>query len=261
MRPPPIAARTVDLAGEVFGDNLLIAFVGGSYARGTQKPTSDVDTVVVLAHSDRGQETRFAECFRTLHLDAGLKMGHCGEVFDIATLEELLTFTDGCIAAVPAIQASACYLADCPLSMFRKGDVVWKMLEEPKICVYDPKALLTGLEIRALDYFRRWPMPRIQTFKSQLRLSDTSPEAKLAATWVRRAGTAQWVNTPVGIGLERWFGADLSDRAKAFQRHIPLLDAVGDPRACPLPVAGADLGAALAAQCLAHPPTVESAPR
>ncbi|WP_067659601.1 nucleotidyltransferase domain-containing protein [Nocardia harenae] len=252
-QPPPIAGRTVELAQQLFGGNLLAAYVGGSYARGANKPTSDVDTVVILRQAHRAREADFAEQFRELHRTAGLKYEHCGEVFDLPTLEGLLTYTERCLEAVPAIQQSACYLADCPLSIFRKGDVVWKMLEEPKICVFDPDSILDGLTERAQRYFTRWPMPRIQTYKGRLRLPDGSRHALLAHSFAALANTSQWAHTPVGIGLERWFGRDLIWRSEALVGQAPVTDPTQNPAACPLPEAGRDLAALLAAQCLATP--------
>ncbi|MEV0357756.1 nucleotidyltransferase domain-containing protein [Nocardia sp. NPDC050697] len=254
-QPPPIAGRTVELARQLFGGNLLAAYVGGSYARGANKPTSDVDTVVILRQSHRAREADFAEQFRELHRTAGLKYEHCGEVFDLPTLEGLLSYTERCLEAVPAIQQSACYLADCPLSIFRKGDVVFKMLEEPKICVFDPASILDGLTKRARRYFARWPMPRVQTYKGQLRLPDESRHALLAHSFATLANTSQWADTPVGIGLERWFGPDLTWRSKALVDRPPMTEPTDDPAACPLPDAASDLAAVLASQCLATPAT------
>ncbi|MFC9965190.1 nucleotidyltransferase domain-containing protein [Nocardia ignorata] len=250
------AKQTVRLAQMSFGDNLLAAWVGGSYARGTAKPTSDVDTVVILAEPDHDAECRFAEQFRDLHRTAGLKFDHVGEVFDLATLRGLLDFTESCVAAVPAIQQSACYLADCPMSVFRKGDVVFKMLEEPKIFVHDPGMVVDELTARAVDYFQRWPMPRIQPHKNELSLPAGSRAAALAEAWSRRADTDDWVDTPVGVSLHRWFGPDLAVRAGAFNRQPPVTAAVGQPHACPRPVADGDLATLLSAQCLSVPTAV-----
>ncbi|WP_331765112.1 nucleotidyltransferase domain-containing protein [Nocardia sp. NBC_01388] len=251
--PSRLAARTVELARELFGDNLIAAYVGGSYARGTNKETSDVDTVVILREADSASEALFAEQFRRLHRVAGLKYEHCGEVFDLPTLEGLLSYTERCLETVPAIQQSACYLADCPLSIFRKGDVVWKMLEEPKICVYDPDSILNPLTERAERYFARWPMPRIQIHKGHLRLPDGSRQEELAASFAELEDTARWAHTPVGIGLGRWFGSDLVWRAKALVGQPPVTEPTADPTACPLPDADGDLAAVLASQCLATP--------
>ncbi|MBF6215785.1 nucleotidyltransferase domain-containing protein [Nocardia puris] len=172
-----LAQDSVRLAREEFGDNLLAAWVGGSHARGTAKPTSDIDTVVILGEPDHEAEREFAEQFRALHQRAGLKFDHVGEVFDLATLHRLIAFTERCLTAVPAIQQSACYLADCSLSIFRKGDVVLKMLEEPKIFVTDPGKVVDELTARARDYFRAWPMPRVQPHKGRLALPVDSRAA------------------------------------------------------------------------------------
>ncbi|WP_404868458.1 nucleotidyltransferase domain-containing protein [Kitasatospora griseola] len=239
-------------AVEIFGADLLCSFVGGSYARGSNKATSDIDIFVVTARSDHDRERLFAERLRDVHLAAGLDFDHCGEIFTLDTLNTLLAFTEQCIAAVPAVQRSACYLADCPLSVFRKGDVVFKFLADPKTAVHDPAGLLPALEARAAAYFSAWPMPRVQEHKGRLRLPSGSPQQQLADLWQSRDATDAWTDTPVGVGLERWFGAELAARSGALDPVGPVAGAPPDAAACPLPgTAGTTLAALLAAQCLA----------
>ncbi|MGW3073888.1 nucleotidyltransferase domain-containing protein [Kitasatospora sp. NPDC001132] len=239
-------------AVEVFGDDLLCSFVGGSYARGSNKKTSDIDLFVVTDRSDHERERLFAERLRDVHLAAGLDFDHCGEVLTLETLNTLLAFTEDCIAAVPAVQRSACYLADCPLSVFRKGDVVFKFLTDPKIAVHDPAGLLPALEARAATYFSAWPMPRVQEHKGRLRLPPGSPQQRLAGLWQDRDTTDAWTDTPVGIGLERWFGTELPARSEALHQAGPVTAPALDGTSCPLPVvAGTALATSLIAQCLA----------
>ncbi|MET8541566.1 nucleotidyltransferase domain-containing protein [Kitasatospora sp. NPDC004799] len=239
-------------AVEVFGDGLLCSFVGGSYARGSNRTTSDIDLFAVTARSDHDRERLFAERLRDVHLAAGLDFDHCGEILTLDTLNTLLAFTEQCIAAVPAVQRSACYLADCPLSVFRKSDVVFKFLTDPKIAVHDPAGLLPALEARAAAYFSAWPMPRVQEHKGRLRLPPGSPQQRLASLWQNRDATDAWPDTPVGIGLERWFGAELAARSEALHRGSPVAVAPPDGATCPLPVtADTTLTALLSAQCLA----------
>ncbi|MDT3399833.1 nucleotidyltransferase domain-containing protein [Streptomyces sp. B1866] len=250
-----ITGQAVHLAEDRFADNLALAFVGGSYARGTHQATSDIDAFVLLHHSDRAAERAFAKNLRDLHHRAGLDFDHCGEIFDAATLEALLAFTEQVLAAAPALQHSACYQADCPLSVFRKGDVVFKFLADPKIHIRDPHHLLPDLEDRATAYFTRWPMPRVQEHKKHLHLPPGSPQSRLAAQWAAHAAGRDWTDTPVGIGLERWFGATpLRARARRFP-PLPAAAAPHSPRACPLPDAQGPARQAFAAQCLAftHP--------
>lgn len=246
-----IAWDAVNAAMDVFGDNTAFAFVGGSYARGDQKPGSDVDAFVAIRQSDLDQERGYAERLRRMHHDAGLDFDHCGEILTIATLEGLLAFTEQCVATVPAVQRSACYLADCPLSVFRKGDVVFKFLADPKVAVYDPDGHLPGLEQRAAGYFRSWPMPRIQDHKGSLALPDPSPQRSLAMVWQARESGAEWMDTPVGAGLDRWFGSEIAQRAAAITGLPVIAEPPPDPRSCPLPDGSAALKALLSAQCLA----------
>ncbi|MFD9424952.1 MULTISPECIES: nucleotidyltransferase domain-containing protein [unclassified Streptomyces] len=250
--------RAVHLAEQHFGDNLAAAFVGGSYARGMAKPTSDIDVFVLLNHCDRPSETAFANALRALHREAGLHFDHCGEVFDSGSLDTLLRFTEQAIAAVPAIQRSACYQADCPLSIFRKGDIVFKFLEDPKLHVLDPAQVLPALENRASAFFEKWPMPRVQEHKKSLALPERSEQATLARTWAERESAPQWVDTPVGVGLERWFGAGLITRAGALATETPISTPPPSPSACPLPNTEGAARRIFAAQCLARSTPLEA---
>ncbi|MFI0942818.1 nucleotidyltransferase domain-containing protein [Streptomyces sp. NPDC021020] len=253
-----VTRRAVQLAEDHFDTNLAFAFVGGSYARHAQKATSDIDLFVALHRSDRDTEVAFAQELRELHEKKGLDFEHCGEVFDTATLDTLLTFTEQTIATVPAIQKSACYQADCPLSVFRKGDVVFKFLADPKLHVLDPGHLLPCLEERASAYFTRWPMPRVQEHKHHLGLPADTQQADLAEAWRRREGTEQWMDTPVGVGLVRWFGPGLLPRTRALGAAEPVTLAPLSPLVCPLPDSPGRARRAYAAQCLAMTyPTTE----
>ncbi|MFE6737532.1 nucleotidyltransferase domain-containing protein [Streptomyces tubercidicus] len=251
-------ASSVQLAEQHFGDNLAVAFVGGSYARQAAKPTSDIDIFVLLKHCDRPSETAFALALRALHHDAGLDFDHCGEVFDIASLDILLTFTERAIEAVPAIQRSACYQADCPLSVFRKGDVVFKFLEDPKLHVLDRVDALPALEKRASAYFAQWPMARVQEHKKRLTLPERSEQASLAQTWAQREATPRWIDTPVGIGLERWFGAGLIERAGRLDTEAPVTTPPVKPHMCPIPSSEGTARRVFAAQCLAFSTSLET---
>lgn len=253
----PHTRRAVDLAEQHFGDNLAAAFVGGSYARGTAKPTSDIDVFVLLKHGDRPSETAFAHALRALHEEAGLHFDHCGEIFDTASLDLLLSFTEQALGAMPAIQRAACYQADCPLSVFRKGDIVFKFLDDPKLHTLDPGHVLPALEKRAATYFAKWPMPRVQEHKKALALPEGSEQAGLARTWAERELTPRWVDTPTGVGLERWFGAGLSARSAALATETVNTPSPS-PSVCPIPLTKGAVRRLFAAQCLAHSPALEA---
>lgn len=261
MSAMAVVEDAVGAALDVFGDNAAFAFVGGSYARGSHRPGSDVDVFVAIRRADLERERVYAERLRQLHRDAKLDFDHCGEIFAMAVLERLLTFTERCIVAVPAVQRSACYLADCPLSVFRKGDVVFKFIADRKTAVYDPDGLLPALEQRAAEYFRRWPMPRVQDHKGSLQLPAPSPQHRLSMTWRERATTAEWADTPVGVGLDRWFGTELAERDAALSGLPVVAVPPADPRSCPLSDASQTFAALLSAQCLAFLHTEPEGPQ
>lgn len=202
-----IQDEAADLAREEFGALLRLAFIGGSRATGAATDSSDIDTFVVLRAPDADSERRYAHRLRTLHQEAGLTFDHCGEVLDQKTLEDLLTFTLHYLTQVPAIQDLACYQADCLLSVFRKGDVVFKFLADPKIHVDGDRSYLEILEGRATEYFHKFPRPRIQHLKGRLRLPSPGTEQQVNDEFESRLSDERWVDTPVGIGLHRWFGA------------------------------------------------------
>jgi Nucleotidyltransferase domain len=247
---PAVAVRAVELARRSFADNLRLAFVGGSYARGTAKPTSDVDAFVLIRRADMGAEREFATALRVLHERAGLSFDHCGEVFDECTLDELLTATDQCVTRLPAIQQMACYQADCLLSIFRKGDVTFKFLADPKIAVTGDLGYLAELERRAEEFFGRFPMRRVQQLKGRLTVPVHSPQAALLGEMTARFAGERWLDTPVGVGLHRWF-ADLAD-PPPVRRPGTATSARGISARCPLPDHPAETpaGAVLRHQCL-----------
>jgi hypothetical protein len=250
VQVPAVAARAVELARISFEDNLRLAFVGGSYARGTAKPVSDVDVFVLLHRTDMRAEREFAIALRDLHERTGLSFDHCGELFDQRTLDDLLTATDRCVTALPAIQQMACYQADCLLSIFRKGDIAFKFLADPKICVTGDTAYLAELEHRAEGFFSRFPMRRVQRLKGQLALPPNSPQSHLLDELNTRFADERWLDTPVGVGLHRWF-AGLADIPRATGFGTIAVEPTMSHR-CPLPnnPVHTDAGAVLRHQCL-----------
>lgn len=252
MSTHPAVWRAVALAERRFDGNRRLAFVGGSHASDTAGPTSDIDIFVVLSRPDRDTEEQFAEELRELHAEQGLSFAHCGEVFDAATLVRLLDFTDACLTAMPALQHLACYQADCLLSVFRKGDVVFKFLTDRKIGIRGDTHYLTQLERRAADFLSRFPMPRVQHHKRHLQIAAGTPEGTLLADLTARLDGPSWKATPVGVDLGRWFRRSLPERPPGRPGPLPVID----PRSCPLHATAPESATRLLrAQCLAHLPT------
>lgn len=252
-----VAAATqlaVQLAIDGFGPNLRVAFVGGSHARGDARSDSDIDVFVVLDQPERDAEERFAVALKRLHERFGLGFDHCGEVFDRQTLRELLVFTRLCVGRLPTIQQLGCYQADCLLSAFRKGDIVFKFLTDPKVMVHGDTVYLSELEHIAQAYFHAFPMPRIQQAKGALEIDPTSTEFGVLREFQNALTSDRWLHTPVGVGLERWF----RPRSVAPTGLDPALARPPSPRlphhVCPLHARPLDeeTSALLRAQCLAH---------
>lgn len=239
-----------ELARTVFGAELRVAFVGGSHAAGTAGEGSDIDTFVVLRRPDAPAERDYARRLRALHDRAALAFGHCGEVFDQTTLARLLAFTDAFLTSLPGVQDAACYQADCLLSAFRKGDVVLKFLVDPKIHVVGDTGYLAGLEAQARDYFTRFPRARVQQLKGRLRLEGNGPRRTALDEVEALVRGDHWTDSPVGIGLHRWFAVLQAPDAPVTQPWDPL---PGGGTGCPLDaLRDHPHEALLRAQCLAH---------
>lgn len=194
-----VVEKALATAHDVFGENLRAAWVGGSHARGTAKPTSDVDVFVILNKTDLAAETDFASKLQVLHREHGLHLEHYGQIVDRATLENLVEFTIAFVARVPQIQHVGCYHGDCVLSVFRKGDVLLKMLEEPKLGLLGDIEYVGELERMAFDFFEKFPMKRVQLEKDNLHIAkDNIRDFEIALS-------KDILNSPRGIGLNRWF--------------------------------------------------------
>lgn len=235
----------VQLAESVFGTNLMLAFVGGSRANGTARSRSDIDIFVVIYESDRSRERQFARELRNMHRDARLDFDHYGEIFSRATLTGLLDFTEGILTAESAIVDSACYRGNCLLSIFRKGQVVFGFLCDPKTHVRDHGGTLAALEERAQRYFQRWGVERAHG--DTVLLPPGSEQQLLADAW------HDGLDTPVGIGLERWFGPDLKDRLDHLNAASGDVETALQRMECPLPALSPSVWEAHAAQCLGRP--------
>lgn len=249
-------AEASELAACCFGDNMVVCFVGGSYARGHASAASDVDLFVVLDQPDEESERRFAMQFVDLHRHHQLALGHVGEVFSRKTLEHLLTFTERVLEQLPEIQRAGCYHGDCLLSAFRKGDVVFKFLADPKLWVKGDLRYLQALEQQAAAFFERYPMPRVQLSKTRLIVDDPRASKMLREMHQAAADEATLADTPIGIALERWFGPEvLPEWAPAVPRERPAATTSPDDIAtCPLSVWAADSlrSALVRQQCLAY---------
>lgn len=217
--PAPLEAAA-ELATRIFGQNLLVGFIGGSHATGSATACSDIDTFVVLRAADLPAEYRYADALRALHNDASLVLDHCGEVLDRATLDHLLDAATHVQAFLPDIHNLACYQADCLLSVFRKADVIFKFLADPKIYAVGDREYLDHLEDQAGEYFRRNPRPRVQELRGRLQVAHGSRQQVLLDYFDGLQGAERWADTPAGVGLDRWFGNGRLPRTAAVPASV-----------------------------------------
>jgi hypothetical protein len=257
-----MATAAVRLAMAHFGDNLRFAFVGGSYGARCARRDSDVDVFATLWEPAVHDELRFASALRELHRAHDLRFEHCGELFDVVTLEHLLTLTESWLRAVPELQHVGCYHGDCILSAFRKGDVVMKFLLDPKCSAIGDAGYLAALERRAVRYFEEFPMERIQTEKGRLSFPRGDRVAAVEESLRELAASPDYVHTPLGVSLHRWFGA----RALQQRTFVPSKTrenvAPDMRRQCPLTMWGEHTatGSTVRHQCLAHTPALAVSP-
>lgn len=247
MANEEVASISTLLAESTFGANLTLAFVGGSRASGSFKSASDIDTFVVLNTNDRESEELFARELADLHLSRGLHFDHYGEIFSRTTLEGLLEFTERLTVMFPAIGKSPCYRGNCILSIFRKGQVVLRFLQEPKVHISGDKELLHRLESRSRAYFAAWDV-EIPGPDEAVALASGSEQQRLARSWSRTLDDRLPVDTPVGIGLERWFGEGLESRLVNLDAAVDPEEIAGGGLTCPLP---GSRSSAYTMQCLA----------
>lgn len=245
-----LASSTVRLAEQVFEDELLFAFVGGSRATSTHHASSDIDTFVVLTSRDRAKEAEFASRFRRIHDHHELEFEHCGEIFDRATLDALLDFNENLVGSFPGIASSPCYRGNCLLSIFRKGQVAFSFLASPKIHFAGSHGVLEQYESRARHYVGRTRVEEPPPV-NQVALPIGSTQHELLEGLMRRRHGADWMETPIGIGLERWFGTHVSERLVRLEPRIAVDEPPDERLECPLPRCGWDVSNGHAAQCLA----------
>lgn len=214
MTDEDIALSAVCLAESIFGENLALAFVGGSRASGALTSRSDIDAFVVIETSDRESEGLFAKELRALHVSNGLHFDHYGEIFSRPSLNSLLYFTEELTSAFPAIRESPCYRGNCLLSIFRKGQVVLRFLQGAKLHIRDRCGWLRQLEKRSHNYFAAWDV-EIPGPDESVNLPVESKQYRLAESW-QNPRNRYSTDTPVGIVLERWFGENLASRLEGL---------------------------------------------
>jgi hypothetical protein len=259
---PDHTAEAVLHARDIFGGNLVMAFIGGSRACGRQRDDSDIDAFVLLDHGDPGRETEYAVTLRGLHDADGLSFEHYGEIFPRAALESLISFTESVDRAFPEMSEAPCYRGNCLLSIYRKGRVVLQFLGAPKAHAFDPLGVLPELERRAREHLAVWRTD-LPPSSDVVHLAPGTPQQVLLDAWAADEAETAGLNTPVGVDLRRWFGAGLEQRealiADAARPNFGQLTALANfgqltALECPLAPTPAEQRVVYDAQCLAHLP-------
>jgi hypothetical protein len=185
------------------------AFIAGSRAGVNARPDSDVDFVVVLNYPSRHHEIGVAEAMRDLHIAYGLEYSHCGEVISQPTLENMLLAGPNLRRLIDiGFLDCACFGADCILSIARKFLVVLGMLAGPKSNPVGDLYALQADALRASQFFDSVPRFRIPKPPRVLDWESCRSDSPRLDSWQRFMAMIQANNfddTPVGIGLERWF--------------------------------------------------------
>lgn len=204
----------INLSREIFGkDELLIAFVSGSRAIGGYKKYSDIDIFIILKSTSYEKEKEFAGKLKEFHLINNLKFDHYGEIFSKETLDSLLTKTNLTeILINNRFCEMACFQTQCILSIARKLLVVLSMLHNQKRFVAGDEILLESYERIAKDFFGRNTNLSLKTtdYKIDWNNSGTSLQ-KIKNKWNhfnKLITNNNFLDTPIGIGLERWFSKD-----------------------------------------------------
>ena len=245
------ADELVRTCRSVFGDNLLFCFVGGSRAwEDPSRSLSDVDIFVVTRCCRPTQEREFAARFRDVHHIGNLRFDHVGEVFCVESLDSLLSFTEAFAKMTDSPEKLACYAGGCMASIFRKGQVVLNFLADPKICTVDEHLVLNSYVERALAYFSRTQFKRSFTHSSLNFSADLQRQKTVLASWQESLNhTDAWMDTPVGIHLDRWFGKEtLQTRSSLLTSSEHQASGANLAQTCPL----TDSNSNVAAQCLLH---------
>ena len=205
-----LCRSAIQLTQDIFGeDNLLVAFIAGSRATGNYTQHSDIDLLVVLNHPSRAKEKCLAEELKNLHEKQGLYYEHCGEIFSQDTLDKLLKGVYNLDTLIEnGFCQLACYQTDCIFSIARKTQVVLHMLSEKKEMITGDFSVLQEYEMIAKSFYSKHGSPPSQLHLQKLRWPTETVSHSIEMKWQSYANAVEnkeFCDTPVGIGLERWF--------------------------------------------------------
>ncbi|CCN85664.1 putative KNTase [Vibrio nigripulchritudo SFn27] len=191
-------------------NNLLFAFISGSRAKECYRDNSDVDLFVVLKEPNRVQETTLANELIKFHLENSLQLSHCGQILDEKTLYSIIHSSKNMSNLVySGIENTACYHTDCILSITRKVKVVLHMLKMPKIGIIGDIEKLSKYEDYANSYYHRTGEPSKQLALGKMVWGDYSQHDDFPKSiwdkYLDKLASGDIANTPLGIGLHRWF--------------------------------------------------------
>ncbi len=254
-----LCRSVIHLIQDILGqEDLLFAFIAGSRAKGNYNQHSDIDVFVVLNHPSREKEKCIAENLRNIHQKQGLVYDHCGEIFSQSTLDRLLEGVQNLDFLVKnSFCQLACYQTDCILSVARKTQVVLHMLSEKKKMIVGDFSVLRDYEKIAKSFYTKHGHPPMQLHPQNLRWPNDTISHNVKVRWqsyVDDIKNNKFCDTPVGIGLERWFLSNtFSDEIPTILQLKPLQSSQSSSSdQCPLWDASIDkdINRLLRSQCL-----------
>ena len=211
MNNSDLCQNAVKLVDETINkDNLLLSFIAGSRAKDNYNPKSDVDLFVILKRPLRNEEELLSRKLQEFHEINNLKYEHCGEIFSQDTLEIMLKSCPNLSELIKVgFSESACFQAECILSIARKTLVVLHMLASEKKMITGDRNALSNYENVAKDFYSNHSNIFICTSQSQLNWVDTPSTLKsVHDEWkriMRKIHKGDFNDTPIGTSLDKWF--------------------------------------------------------
>jgi predicted nucleotidyltransferase len=206
---------SIELVKSIFTPSqVLFAYIAGSRAKGSFEINSDIDLFIVIDEPDYEKEKEFAEALKKLHIKYNLHFDHCGEIFSRKTIENLLNKIDNVDKLVNwGFCKLACFQSQCILSITRKTLVILSMLSHQKTHIIGDKILLAKYEKIANDFFETNSHISLSTSNAKIEWSHENNLIDRIKDkhhhFSQKIAMNDFLDTPIGIGLERYFLKDI----------------------------------------------------